>query len=79
MLFVREVMEDVNTIDAKYPGVATALAVRNGAETDVRSATQFSGSVECPPPDAGDLQDWCYSPQQGKWINWVDTLEKVYH
>ena len=75
-LFVREVMENVDVIDEKYPGVATALAVRKWVKPSYEDATVFSGSVECPPPDSGDLQDWCYSPQKGAWVNWVDTLEK---
>ena len=75
-LFVREVMENVDVIDEKYQGVATALAVRKWVKPTYEDATQFQGSVECPPPDAGDLQDWCYDPRKGAWVNWVDTLEK---
>jgi dynein heavy chain len=76
-LFVREVMENVGVIDEKYGGVATALAVRKWTKPDyTEDATGFIGQVECPPPDTGDLQDWCYLPREGTWTNWVDTLDK---
>ena len=41
-LFVREVMENVDVIDEKYQGVATALAVRKWVKPTYEDATQSS-------------------------------------
>ncbi|KAK7233641.1 dynein light chain binding protein [Aureococcus anophagefferens] len=77
--FVREIMESVDVLDdARYQGVTNALAVRGWKRPKFAEAEEgeFDGKVECGPPADGDLQDWCYDPRGGKWVNWVDTLEK---
>jgi len=79
-VFVREAMENIGVIEEKYGGVATALAVRKWIKPtfgdDEVKETGFNGNVECGPPKDGDVQDWCYDPSAGTWVNWVDTLEK---
>ncbi|KAH8085006.1 dynein light chain binding protein [Aureococcus anophagefferens] len=62
----------------RYQGVTNALAVRGWKRPKFAEAEEgeFDGKVECGPPADGDLQDWCYDPRGGKWVNWVDTLEK---
>ena len=74
-LFVREVMESVDVINLSRASF-TGLAVRKWQKPSYEDATAFPRSVECPPPDSGDLQDWCYDPRKGAWVNWVRHARK---
>ena len=73
-LFVREVMKDVDVIDEKYGGVATALAVRKWRKPDYKNCEDKTAFLV--QTDEGNLQDWCYDPRKGKWVSWVQTLAK---
>ena len=74
-LFVREVMKDVDVIDEKYGGVATALAVRKWRKPDYKNCEDKTAFLV--QTDEGNLQDWCYDPRKGKWVSWVLTLASL--
>lgn len=76
-IFLRDLLANLEVLDdAKYVGIANALAVRKWKKPE-REAWAFDGVWDVPLPDDGDVHDWHYSSLQGKWLSWIETLPSV--
>ncbi|OQS06495.1 dynein heavy chain [Thraustotheca clavata] len=69
--FLRAYMESMNVLNAKYIVVGRALQVRKWVKPTFENYT-----LTLPLPTKGNLHDYLYSINDGKWIRWEETLKE---
>jgi len=80
--YLAEIMSDITHIDQAFPGVLTALQLRNWAAPDwaaeeIQDLPFKEGKWSLPLPTKGDFWDYLYDPEAKKWDLWTNTLQPL--